>query len=96
MFSVPPVSGVTSTTNWPTSPSVTVEDTSDNTVTTANSITLSLSVGGVLSCTGGLTMATTASIAAFTNCNITGPANPYTLTASQGTVANITTSVSVV
>jgi len=55
-----------------------------------------LSVGGVLACAGGLTMATTLGVAAFTNCNITGGANTYTLTASQGTVANITTSVSVV
>jgi hypothetical protein len=95
VYTVLPVSGVASTTNWPTSPTVTVEDVSGNTVTTPNSITLTLSAGATLACTGGNTLATAAGLAVFTGCNITGTAGPYVLTADQGTVPTITTAVTV-
>ena len=66
---------------------MTVEDVSGNTVTTANTITLTLTTGaGVLACTQAAnTHGGRSGVAAFSGCNITGPAGPYTLTAGNGT-----------
>ena len=87
VYTVVPVDNQPSTTNFTTMPTVTVEDASGNTVTTANTITLTLSAGGVLACTqAGNTLVATNGVAAFTGCNITGPAAPYTLTAGNGTL----------
>ncbi len=87
VYTVVPVDNQPSTTNFTTMPTVTVEDASGNTVTTANTITLTLSAGGVLACTQAAnTLIATNGVAAFTGCNITGPAAPYTLTAGNGTL----------
>ncbi len=71
-------------------PQVTVEDAANNVVTTADSITLSVN-GGVptLACpTSTLTKATTAGVATFAGCNLTGADATYTLHATNGTLSS--------
>jgi trimeric autotransporter adhesin len=67
-------------------PEVTVVDAGGNTVTTANSITLTVNqLGGIVTCTTN-PMPTTAGVAAFAGCNLAGSAGTYTLHGSNGTV----------
>jgi hypothetical protein len=67
-------------------PVVTVEDVAGNTVTTANTITLTVNEGGgIVTCTTN-PLAATLGVATFAGCNVTGPAATYTLHATNGTV----------
>ena len=68
-------------------PEVTVKDAGGNTVTTDDSITLSVNeAGATVNCTTN-PVDTSAGIATFAGCNLTGIAATYTLHASDGTVA---------
>ncbi len=67
-------------------PQVTVADAGGNTVTNANSITLSVNGGAATANCTTNPMPTTAGVATFAGCNLTGPANTYTLHATNGTV----------
>ncbi len=90
VFTGQPSGTVANTVALAAQPSVTVEDSGGNTVTTANSIVLSVTgaPGGVaVACSGTTTTkATVAGIAAFTGCSLTGTAATYTLHATNGTV----------
>ncbi len=69
---------------WAAQPTVAVEDSGGNTVTTASaSVTLALgeNQGGVLACTTN-PLTTTNGVATFAGCKITGTEGPYTLTAA--------------
>lgn len=89
-FTTQPTSGqnIQATGTGTFSVSVAVEDTNGNVVTgDSRSITLSISnnpSSGVLSCTntGGLTVAASSGVAAFSGCSITKVGTGYTLTAS--------------
>ena len=75
---------------WATQPVVTVEDASGNLVTSPSySVTLAIasqpSSGATLSCTSPVT--TTAGVATFAGCTITGKAGTYTLSAAATGVA---------
>ena len=67
-------------------PQVTVEDAANNVVTTAGSVTLTVN-GGIpaLGCTAN-PMTTTAGVATFAGCNLTGTNGTYTLHATNDTV----------
>ena len=74
-------------------PVVTVRDAAGNTVTSANTITLTVNEGGgIVTCTTNPLIATSG-VATFAGCNVTGPAATYTLHASNGTVAGNSTNV---
>ncbi|MEI7742627.1 MAG: hypothetical protein WCK58_02625 [Chloroflexota bacterium] len=70
---------------WPTQPVVTVVDAGGNPVTSTASITLALAsnpTGGVLTCTGGETLAAVAGAATFAGCAIDVIGAGYTLRAT--------------
>jgi hypothetical protein len=95
VFTTPPV-GSTGGVNFATSPVVTGEDAGGNAVTTANTITLSLTAaaGATLTCTSGLPVATVAGVATFTGCKI-DLASTRTLTATSTTGGLTVVSVAV-
>ena len=90
-FTTQPVGGVPEGVAFGTSPSVAVQDSFSNTVTTGGgSITLAINSGpasGILSCSNGgfPTVAAVAGVAAFTGCQVTGTAaaGTYTLMATR-------------
>ena len=93
-FTPLPTGGVHNT-PWAQQPVVTVEDTWGNTVTTSTaSVTLSLTSGSGLSCTGGLTKAAVSGIATFSGCKITN-AGSYTLKAASNPLTAATTPVTI-
>jgi hypothetical protein len=72
---------------------VTVKDAAGNTVTSGNTITLSVNEGGgIVTCTTN-PLATTAGVATFAGCNVTGAAATYTLHATNGTVTGTSSNV---
>ena len=91
VFTTQPVGNVGEATNFSTSPSVSVEDSNGNVVTSdTGNVTLAINSGpgaGTLSCSnsGFPTVAAVAGVAAFTNCQITGTAaaGTYTLVATR-------------
>ncbi len=74
---------------WTTQPSVSVEYGSSSVVTwDSSSVTLAIGTNpgsGTLSCTGGLSLATTSGVAAFAGCEINNDGTGYTLTATDST-----------
>ena len=93
-FTPPPTGGVHNTA-WAQQPIVIVEDTWGNTVITSTaSVTLSLTKGSGLSCTGGLTKAAVSGIATFSGCKITN-AGSYTLKAASNSLTAATTPVTI-
>ncbi len=92
-FTVQPTS-TTHGTAFPSQPSVAVQDALGNTVTTfSGNVVLALTpatgtAGAILTCTGGLSKATTSGVAAFAGCAIDKPGTNYTLTATQTGVTN--------
>ena len=69
-----------------TQPAVTIEDSGGNKVpASTDTITLTSTPGppgATLTCTGGTSMAATAGVATFSDCQIVGPKGSYTLTAT--------------
>ena len=75
---------------------MTVEDVSGNTVTTnVTPITLSIPAGATLACTAN-PPTTTAGVATFGGCNITGAAASYTITASNGVLPTVNSTAVVI
>jgi hypothetical protein len=90
VFTTPPGGGANGA-SWSTQPSVSVEDSGGNVVTTDTStVTLSInsqpSGGASLTCTGGLSKAAANGVAAFSGCQIVGKAGAYTLKAVDGSL----------
>ena len=93
-FTTQPVGNVAESTNFATSPKVTVQDAGGNTVTTdSNNVTLGIAsystansgtTQGTLACSNN-TVSAVAGVASFTNCKISGTAaaGTYTLTATR-------------
>ena len=80
----PVVTGVNEAT-FTTSPTATVKDAGNNTVTGATSVTLSITgtpASTSLTCTSTLTVVATLGVAPFTGCALTGLEATYTLTAT--------------
>jgi hypothetical protein len=96
VFATAPV-GSTGGVNFGTEPVVTQDDAGGNVVTTANTITLTLTAaaGATLTCTSGLAVATVAGVATFAGCKI-DLASSRTLTATATTGGFTVASVAVV
>ena len=96
-FTTQPVGGVAEGTSLPTQPTVSVEDSAGNVVTTdSSSVTLSIASGpasGSLICTAN-PQAASAGLATFAGCKITGTAaaGTYTLNAADGGLTAATSS----
>jgi hypothetical protein len=81
-------------TAFPTQPSIAVQDSLGNTVTTFNGTVVLAptpgtgTAGAILTCTGGLSKATTSGVATFAGCAIDKPGTSYTLTATLTGVTN--------
>ena len=84
--------GATNSTAFTSQPTVTVQDSSGNTVTMSTAmITLVVSSGnGTLACAANPLHAVSG-IATFTDCSITGATGSYTLTASSSPLSSVTT-----
>lgn len=86
--------GAAGGTAFATQPAVTVEDQFGNAVTSASSVVALAITGGTgttgasLTCTGGVTKATTGGAAVFTGCAIDLAGNGYTLTATASGLAS--------
>jgi len=82
--------GGTAGTAWSQQPVVTLQDAGGNTVTgTAQTVTLAIQNNpgsGTLTCTGGLSKATTTGVATFAGCSISSAGTGYTLTVTGSTV----------
>jgi Spherulation-specific family 4 len=88
--------GGTSGAAWPTQPKVSVEDSGGNVVTTGSSaVTLAIASqpgsGARLRCTTN-PVTTSAGVAAFAGCTITGTAGSYTVKATDGSLTSTTSS----
>jgi len=87
-------SGATYSTAFATQPAVAVQDSLGNTVTSfSGTVVLALTPltgtsGAILSCTGGLSLATVGGVANYAGCMIDKPGSNYTLTATLTGVAN--------
>lgn len=88
-FTTAPTGSVVAGSPLAPQPVVAVQTAGNATVTTDNSTvaTLSVSGGGTLTCTDGVTRVVSAGVAAFSGCSVT-PAGSYTLTASAGSLTS--------
>ncbi len=82
---------------WSVQPAVAVKDSGGNTITgSTDTISLGLaSTSATLACAGGSLVPATSGVASFTGCEITGPAGPYRITASDATDPTLSQATSV-